>query len=294
MDEGREGYEHLQGVLGRADIDDARRAFREDGTVDHRAIQRFVDGVLLPAARLAHCSYAKFRASDYSNAVDASCLHRDLIACDAARPLDDVRTLLCYLDDSDMELLPGSHGTLAMTLGQLLTCPARRLHLEVGDALHFHSCLLHRGLFGGQQRRKKRRLIQVFDVTAEPLPMLHVPGQPARGGLMMAATRVPPLLLLFNALGYLNAATGYGALGFAQTYGAAYLSSEGHSARAAHLDDATPNVYVCTPGLRDLPERHRASFAWRHYGCRLAFFSALLLALVLATALVSLVALRSG
>jgi len=250
-----------------------------------------VDGVLLPAARLAHCSYAKFRASDYSNAADASCLHRDLIACDATRPLDDVRTLLCYLDDGDMELLPGSHVTPSMTLGQLLTRPARRLHLKVGDALHFHSCLLHRGIFGGQ--RRTRRLIQVFDLAAEPLPVLHVPGRPARGGLMMAVARLPPLLLLFNALGFLNAATGYGALGFAETYGAAYLSSEGHSARAAHLDDATPNVYVCSHGIRDLPERHRAAFAWRHYGRRLAFFSAALLALVLAMALVPLVALRT-
>jgi hypothetical protein len=266
----------------------AAASIREDGTADHETLLRFVEDHMMPAVQRAlgwrAAAHTKFRASDLTNAVDASCFHRDVIACEPDRR-DAIYTALVYLDDADMEVVEGSHERPAMGWMEALRCVATPLHLEAGEMLIFHSLLLHRGLFAGRAGRR-RRLLQVFDVmdptAPHPPTLLHVPGRADRGKFFLAAAlEWPVLLAVMNWFGYMNAAIGYNATGTQGRYEASYLSNEGHAGRGDAVVSKA-NVYVCRSGLRDMAEGERRAVPWRHYQRQfVAFALALLVALLL-------------
>ena len=104
--------------------------------------------------------YSKFRFSNNNNSTDASTFHADVYNF-TNNELMPIYTCLCYFDNSQLEIIPGSH------LNKQMTCKKKFetkkiLDIHKGDILVFHSNLHHRGI--NFEKQKNRRLLQVFDV----------------------------------------------------------------------------------------------------------------------------------
>lgn len=163
------GYALMRDILSPDETDYALSAYVGD-TVDYPKMKKFIDTMFLPAVArklpfMTDPRYVKFRFSDNNNSTDAAVVHRDVYNFTGDKTVE-MYTVLCYLDDSEMELHEYSHG--AHNLGLVECFKARkRIQLGKGDVLVFYSTLLHRGVKFGQT--KHRRLLQVFDVfpTAE-------------------------------------------------------------------------------------------------------------------------------
>ena len=158
------GYAFMQNILSPDETDYALSAYVGD-TVNYPKMKNFIDTMFLPAVSrklpfMTDPRYVKFRFSDNNNSTDAAVVHRDCYNFTGDKTVE-MYTVLCYLDDSEMELHEYSHG--AHNLG-LVECykTRKRIRLGKGDVLVFYSTLLHRGVKFGQT--KHRRLLQVFDV----------------------------------------------------------------------------------------------------------------------------------
>ena len=286
------GYVLLKNVIPEAEVERARACIRGDA-VEYGFFQRFVESVMLPAANdamnagpLPHrwrwdARYVKYRVSDNNNGSDASTFHRDVICLEGWQP---VFTCLSYLDATVMELIPGSHRLLRMSVAEAVAMypDFRRVAVEPGDVLLFSATLLHRGVF--TDAVEHRRLVQVFDVypnravykTVAP-QTLHVSGDETYSDAMIAASKNKFLVAALNLFGYLNAATGYGQMrddgGFLRTCmppGKSIVSIEGLQGR---LDEISPgtwqpiNKYVhALKSTQDLQnDACRRDFKYRFY-----------------------------
>ena len=158
------GYAYMQDVLSPDETEYAMSAYVGD-TVNYPKMKNFIDTMFLPAVSrklpfMTDPRYVKFRFSDNNNSTDAAVVHRDCYNFTQDKTVE-MYTVLCYFDDSEMELHEYSHG--AHNIGLVDTYKARkRVKMGRGDVLVFYSTLLHRGVKFGQT--KHRRLLQVFDV----------------------------------------------------------------------------------------------------------------------------------
>lgn len=158
------GYAYMQDVLSPDETEYALSAYVGD-KVDYPKMKNFIDTMFLPAVArklsfMKDPRYVKFRFSDNNNSTDAAVVHRDVYNFTQDKTVE-MYTVLCYFDDSEMELHEYSHG--AHNIGLVDTYKARkRVKMGRGDVLVFYSTLLHRGVKFGQT--KHRRLLQVFDV----------------------------------------------------------------------------------------------------------------------------------
>jgi hypothetical protein len=158
------GYIYLKDVLSPDDTDYALSAY--NGTlVDYPKMRDFIDNRFLPAVTrkipyITDPHYVKFRFSDNNNSTDAAVVHRDVYNYTSEKSLPNL-TVLCYFDDSEMELHEYSHGAFSTNF---VTCygTKKRIKMSKGDVLVFYSTMLHRGVKFGKS--KHRRLLQVFDV----------------------------------------------------------------------------------------------------------------------------------
>lgn len=159
----------------------------------------------------------KYRASNNNNSTDAGMFHRDI----HLTQLDKypIYTCLLYLDDSIMEVVPGSHRLAVMTYWQSLQFyPLRKkIKIPAGSILIFHSSLIHRGVFDKPQ--KNRRLIQQFtcvprkELEVWENKILHAPCPPKgrKGNAICNQILhfIPIIFSLSNFLVYLNVSRGY-------------------------------------------------------------------------------------
>nr|QFG74720.1 MAG: hypothetical protein [Megaviridae environmental sample] len=92
-----------------------------------------------------------------SNAVDASNWHRDLKVSDKNNT-PDIYTLVIYLDESDLGIIPQSHKISNKKYLQ----KSKIIHFNPGDAILFNANILHRGIYNFSKNR--RLCIQIFDI----------------------------------------------------------------------------------------------------------------------------------
>lgn len=216
------GYILFENAIDAGKVENARSSFnRNNGTVDYASIQKLIDLDMLQHVndRLGwRCDYIKYRVSDNNNSADASTFHRDVIyQGDAADEKVDMYTCLAYLDDTFMEVIPGSHKVPAIPLAKLASYPAKRLSIKTGNILLFHATLLHRGIFFNTVNASTRKLIQIFEVFRSPELLqnnkdliVHVPGDETYSDTMQRLSKHPGSTYFMNWVGYLNSATGYG------------------------------------------------------------------------------------
>jgi hypothetical protein len=162
----KDGYVILKDVLNDQDVDKALHCADETGKINYGKMkQQFIDGCFFRAIkqaepRFSNPIYAKFRYSNNNNSTDASTFHGDIYN-HSDEPILPIYTCLCYFDDAEMELIPGSH--LKNEVSTLDSFNKKIVNkLNRGDVLVFHSNIHHRGI--NFSKTENRRLLQVFDV----------------------------------------------------------------------------------------------------------------------------------
>lgn len=111
---------------------------------------------------------SKFRASascerKLSNATDAAQLHRDLACYRGMTSPPEIFTLVIYLNDTTMNVVPGSHATLKIPILKALSLRPKEITVNAGDAVLFWASLLHAGSFTADTS-VERRVVQCFDI----------------------------------------------------------------------------------------------------------------------------------
>lgn len=134
--------------------------------INYHEMKQFIDTTFFDTIKkhvdfLPDPHYAKFRYSNNNNSTDAATFHSDIYNYTDSKLLP-IYTCLCYFDDTQMELIPGTHlydrdGYSVSTYGKKEILDIRR-----GDILIFHANIHHRGT--GFTTNKNRRLLQVFEV----------------------------------------------------------------------------------------------------------------------------------
>jgi hypothetical protein len=149
---------------GITDFDKVLNSINGD-IINYTDIKDFIDNTFLLTIQknlfdITDPIYIKFRFSNNNNSIDASVFHQD----DYNHTDLDVLPLytgLCYFDDAELELIPGSH--IKGELGLIdLYKNKKVLFLEKGDIVVFHSNIYHKGL--NFTKGKDRRLLQVFGI----------------------------------------------------------------------------------------------------------------------------------
>lgn len=215
--------------------------------------------------------YAHFRVSCGSNSSDASIFHRDVFAKGGMKGFNTY-TILCYLDPARMEIIKDSHRRQKMSQTEAVVrfFDVQQIILNPGDVMIFNDSLLHRGIF---RYKGSRRLIQLFGAAKTPAEieeqMRHtyfLPAKPTaindkKGEFAQKVSKISWAIAIPNFVGYMNAATGYGA-DFSKEH--LLFRSEGFSMRAPLVDDfVKDNCYVkVRPDTRDASPELAAYIAY--------------------------------
>lgn len=202
----------LKDFLTSDEVDLGRICFKETNTIDYFMMDDFVRKSLLKIN--PKTKSLKYRASNNTNRSDASHFHRDLI--NFSNTVPEVYTILFYLDEADMEIIPDSHLKPKMNLIEGMRSETEILHMEPGDVLIFNACTLHRGKFS-TSINENRRLIQAFDTTIGKeytQDILHLPciGQCKSYNFSNISTILSkiPIINNINKITFINTCTGYG------------------------------------------------------------------------------------
>ena len=160
-----EGYILLTNVLNENDLEFGLSSI-VDNKVDYSIMKQYIDNVFFPKIKktsniISDPHYVKFRLSNNNNSTDASTFHGDIYN-NTNSELLPIYTCLCYFDDAQLEIIPGSHkfnniGSSIESYNKKITINIRR-----GDILIFHSNIHHRGI--NYNKTENRRLLQVFEV----------------------------------------------------------------------------------------------------------------------------------
>lgn len=244
--------------------------------------------------------YVKFRVSDDNNSSDASTFHRDILCHNPQKETYPVYTLLLYLDRAVMEIIPTSHKNPVADYKDALKIYRlkEKLILNPGDFLLFHSIILHRGIFTGKALH--RRLIQVFEIyptkdqyEVHAPKFLHIPVvESGLSKLMIAVSKIKPLITALNIFGYLNAVTGYGYYSKPlEKYNLSefkYLSNEGLQERIKVEPNQWQDInkYVLQKNVNDLSEAYRKGMHFVQYGRQFLLYFVGLLATVISLILI--------
>jgi hypothetical protein len=250
------GFVIFKSVLTPEQINKGRSNIN-DQSVTYKGMTDFIETDMFGAVNEKMASlewdmqYAKYRASNNNNSVDASMFHRDVVCLDEWSPS---MTCLTYLDPTVMELIPNSHRSKNKMFDMF---DAVRLNVEPGDILLFYSTLLHRGIF--TQKLPNRRLIQVFDCFATKelaeqhlANFTHIPGTNNLSGLMIWGSKqtiIAPVINLFGYYTFINCPEYVDVQEFVKRCmgGRSIFSSEGRCLRLTPDEDNSPqpsNKYI--------------------------------------------------
>lgn len=161
-----DGYILLRNVLSEDDINYGLSCMENDNKVNYSILKDFIDTIFFPIIQenvgvITEPKYVKFRFSNNNNSTDASTFHGDIYNHTNTELLP-IYTCLCYFDDAQLEVIPGSHKY--NNSGRSIDSFNKRKVLDIqrGDILVFHSNMHHRGV--NYNKTGERRLLQVFEV----------------------------------------------------------------------------------------------------------------------------------
>lgn len=213
------GYLKITNILNDNDYLLIENNMLNDNKIKYFYLKKFIDEIFLQKINNKlnwNCLYTKFRFSNNNNSNDASLIHRDIQSY--TNKLYPIFTCLTYLDDSSLEIIPGSHLNTHYSLIESLFIinKTKTINMKRGDILIFYSTLLHRGLFYNNNN-KNRRLLQLFDVYQNEYDynkysskILHVLGNNTHSNFLIEISKYKIFINFLNLFGLLNSATGYG------------------------------------------------------------------------------------
>jgi hypothetical protein len=251
--------------------------------VNYRVILPYIKNDMLPVVNknLNWSSvYTKSRISDNNNSADASAFHRDVACHHPKKKIFPVYTCLSYLDTTTVEIIPKSHLSPVMTFTEAIQKYNQAIPIKInpGDILLFHAGLIHRGIFS--EGLNHRRLIQVFEVYPSQQLMneyksriVHTYNETSRpvGKSFMLLSKNKPIFWIINAMGYLNAAMGYGYYHKPMERASLpyeYCSSEGTQERLKKTDEdgwGKSNVYILMGDHPSMQSNSTSLQFWQYY-----------------------------
>jgi hypothetical protein len=160
------GFVLLKNVLTPNDLQFGLSSINDDNKVDYTIVDEFVRNIFLEKIKrnvdfMSDPIYVKFRLSNNNNSTDASTFHGDIYNNTGTKLLP-IYTCLCYFDNAQLEVIPGSHKYNNNGKSMESYNKKQVINIESGNILIFHSNLHHRGI--GYNKTKNRRLLQVFEV----------------------------------------------------------------------------------------------------------------------------------
>lgn len=131
-----------------------------DSNVDYSILKTFIDNYFLPKIPFSNPVYVKARFSNNNNSIDASVLHSDVYNFTSEKEIP-IYTALCYFDNAQLELIPGSH---LKPRESFIQENSKRiiLDLEPGDIVLINAAIMHRGV--NFTKEGDRRILQVFEI----------------------------------------------------------------------------------------------------------------------------------
>ena len=129
-----------------------------DSNVDYSILKTFIDNYFLPKIPFSNPIYVKARLSN--NSIDASVLHSDVYNFTSEKEIP-IYTALCYFDNAQLELIPGSH---LKPRESFIQENSKRiiLDLEPGDIVLINAAFVYRGV--NFTKEGDRRVLQVFEI----------------------------------------------------------------------------------------------------------------------------------
>lgn len=161
-----DGYVLLQNQISNQELIFGLSCMKDDHKVDYTILKQFIDTIFFPKIKanssvITDPHYVKFRFSNNNNSTDASTFHGDIYNHTTAELLP-IYTCLCYFDDAQLEVIPGSHKYNNSDWSIRTYNNKRVLNVSRGDILVFHANMHHRGI--NYNKVGNRRLLQVFEV----------------------------------------------------------------------------------------------------------------------------------
>jgi hypothetical protein len=161
-----DGYLLLRNKLTNYEIDFLLSCSNGNDKINYKIVKDFIDNYLMNSivkntTFITNPIYCKFRYSDKKNSTDASLFHSDTYNFDDKIDHIPSYTSLCYLDDSQIEIIPGSHKKTNLSWIESYNKKIQ-VNLKKGDILIFYSGLHHHGI--NYHDNPNRRLLQVFDI----------------------------------------------------------------------------------------------------------------------------------
>jgi hypothetical protein len=160
------GYILFHNKLTNKELNFGLSCIQNDNKVDYVIMKKFIDNIFFPTIQknidvIKEPNYVKFRFSNNNNSTDASTFHADIYN-HVGIELLPIYTCLCYFDDAQLEIIPGSHKY--NNNGQSINTYKKKIILNIqrGDILVFHANMHHRGI--NYNKEANRRLLQVFEV----------------------------------------------------------------------------------------------------------------------------------
>lgn len=151
-----DGYILLRNVLTENDLEYGLSSI-VDNKVDYFIMKKYIDNVFFPKIKktsniITDPHYVKFRVSNNNNSTDASTFHGDIYN-NTNNELLPIYTCLCYFDDAQMEIIPGSHKY--NNIGSSIESYNKKIILDIkhGDILIFHANIHHRGINFNKKRK---------------------------------------------------------------------------------------------------------------------------------------------
>ena len=160
------GYILLSNVLTEDQLQYALSCMIKDNEIDYSIMKQFIDDAFFPTIKnhfrvIKDPTYVKFRFSNNNNSTDASTFHGDVYNHKNTELLP-IYTCICYFDDAELEIIPGSHKYNNNGWSLESYNNKKNIIVNRGDILIFHANLHHRGI--NFNKEKNRRLLQVFEV----------------------------------------------------------------------------------------------------------------------------------
>lgn len=244
----------------------------------------------------SNLEFSKFRLSNNNNYIDAGGFHRDVICLQQWRP---ILTCLTYLDDTDMEVVEGSHKFRNLPYKeayQKFRKNKKTIQIRSGNVLVFYATLLHRGIFKIEKKNSNRRLLQVFDCFAKDQDfdseIVSIVGHDKRQNFVRILNRFESTKDLLNWGWYFNFVSGTTRkedIEFSERIGYSILSSEGAVDRweyVPYTEEKQPiNKYVVNPKKKDkdkiLSSNSRDEWYWNYYDRQSVRYSLLFLSILI-------------
>ena len=204
----KNGYLKINNILNDDDYLLIENNMLNDNKIKYFYLKKFIDDILLIKINKKfnwNCLYTKFNFSNNVNNI--SIMQRDIQSY--SNKLYPIFTCITCLDDTTIEIIPGSHLNTHYSIIEslLLYNKLKTITLKRGDILIYYSTLIQREIINNNEKRKLLQIFNIYknnyDYNKYSSKILHVLKNNINNNLFTKYK-------ILNIFSLINSATGYG------------------------------------------------------------------------------------